>query len=156
MPKYLVSPREGGEVIECDSIAATHAAIKSLGLAGSRNFNVVRTDVVCDFCSRSGVSAIFSATPDQPVIGFQTATETVTHMDGDGLWGACRECEALVMSGNRDALCERSLSNFPLDDRIPLELIKFSIASIQSLFFQNWDRKPGKPLVSDDVLMGES
>ena len=156
MSKFLVSPMEGGEVVECDSLVDAHLAALELRKKGYRNFNVIRSDVVCDFCSQPGVKVIFNAIPGASVVEAWTPEgEIVTHGDGDGLWGACPICEALVLAEDSNGLCRRSVEHFPMTGKLPEELIIISIMGIQAIFFQNWDHKPGTPLMSDEELMSQ-
>jgi len=98
-------------------------------------------DMVCDFCSAKPVVARFTI-PAGGVAGAimdNDAGESllVAHTD-DGEWAACAECRHDIVQGDRQAVENRSVRNFP---RGPMseEFARMTIRTLQAVFFSQYD-----------------
>lgn len=62
---------------------------------------------ICDFCSSPEIYTTHCCMPHD-----MQKSEHFRMTDGDGLWAACKECDALIQKEDWSALLERSVTTF--------------------------------------------
>jgi hypothetical protein len=169
--KLLITLTEGGEVREAsDMNEAVEIMTKwAKELGGTPDFRCTRADVVCDFCSESGIVALYQITPGTPRSIEVHGDAVITHMDEDGLWGACATCNEIIESIRKGTmragsilpnivrLRDRAVERFMASEEgshVPRELVEFSVAMGHNFFLTHWDGEPSKPLMTDEQLLG--
>lgn len=169
MDIIYITPKGGGEVVTVDSPAKVAGAVKELReRTGATEFDVTRGDVVCDFCSFPSVISIYRTKQAEAMFSEISGGELVTHMDADGLWGACPDCDAiltrmLTAMQTRDLgtitqsvidLRERSVDRMIEGGLISMRsLADFTVRQAHNYFLGYWNRKPGSRVVTDDEIM---
>lgn len=166
--KLLLSLKSGGEVREAASVDEAHRVLVewSRELGGVQEFNVTRADVVCDFCSTPGIVSLYQITPGTPRSIEISDRGTITHVDQDGLWGACPTCDEIIESirvnqSQKDVIRLRNRAAFLFMETeegagLPSRLVEYSVEMGHNFFLTHWDGKPSKPLATDDEIMGAS
>jgi hypothetical protein len=164
--KLFITLKEGGEVREAASMdeAVNIMTQWAREIGGVPDFRLTRSDVVCDFCSEPGIVSLYQITPGTPrSTEIQSDGTVITHMDEDGLWGACATCDVIIeaiRTGNLlavNALRDRSVDRFIEREGgsdLPRDIVAFSVSMGHDFFLTHWNGEPGKPLVTDDKIMG--
>lgn len=165
-----VTPKGGGDTMTCRTMAEVHDAMQLLNsMHGTTEFSIVRGDLVCDFCSSpDGVVSLYSANPERLLYREITPDMDVTHMDADGLWAACPDCDAILtrirvanasqdIPGLRKAIADlhtRSV-DYALDtnDGIPRFMVEQAVTMAHSFFFAGWNREPGMRIIQDSEIL---
>jgi hypothetical protein len=165
--KLYISLKNGGdEVREASDIEeATKIMVEwARDLGGHPDFRMTRADMVCDFCSEPGITALYQIAPGTPRSVEIRGDAHIVHMDEDGLWGACPTCDEIIESirqGNVDegvaTLRERSITRFYERGEgvgVPHNLIEFTVSMGHNFFFAHWNLEASKPITTDYEIMG--
>lgn len=146
-------------VITCGSITEVDGIILRLREQGwGHDYNVVRGDSVCDFCSTPEITYLYSATSGTPMYVAEHEAHTVTHLDEDGLWAACPTCHKLISADNWNGLRKQSVNMLvAAHPDYPRFLADATVSAAHNFFRNSWIRN-GKPaptrLSTVDEIMG--
>jgi hypothetical protein len=137
---------------------------------GVTDFNIIRLDLVCDFCSTPGIVSTYQTQPEREMYAVVDGEHAHHHMDEDGKWGACPDCDEILTRlleagklGDQagifyyaQKLGQRSYESFKArnpGNQMPVHLIAQAIANAHGFFFSGWDLEPGKRVITDDEIM---
>jgi hypothetical protein len=110
----------------------------------------------CDFCSATSARWAFRTR------AFTTSSVLVDETDGQpfvldfsdltGVWCACDECKALIVSGERDKLVQRAVTpcDALLGERVPSQAREY----VRQLHDDFWRSREGGPVPIEQVEVG--
>ncbi len=111
---------------------------------------MTRLDIVCDFCSASDPISIFQC-QDSEIMG--VGPDGSIHLDVDGKWAACVDCDKDVKSRLMHEVARRSFNNFisAHPEMHPI-LVAAMIAEAHAIFWTGWDNQEPTPIPQDSEI----
>ena len=102
---------------------------------------------VCDFCNDSDPAFVYPA-DDFSVYAVEADGSVISSFDYLGGWAACRTCQALIVSNNRDGLARRAVNrireirDYPGETEVQM---RTQVRMFHDMFF-SVRRGPAQPL----------
>lgn len=156
--RIYLTPNDGsGRVVVCQTYEAVHLAIQAFKDEGVSDISSTRGDLVCDFCSHPEIVAMYQIRPGGVYLSAFTSQGNEQHIDSDGRWGACSECQRLISNGDWPELGLRSFTIYKGDAEPEAfdQLMKMSIQAAHGVFRQSWDGSEPKRVQSDAEFLAQ-